>query len=91
MAEAVHADRSCAAAWGYLLACGSQVLRKQMGLGHRGAGLDWTSYNLLACRTDVSSGRTEAGMRRLRPLPAMVSQCCGGAAQSGLSLASVLV
>ena len=54
------------AAWpGHLLACGSQVLRKQVGLGHRGTGLDWTSYNLLACRTDVSSGRTEAGMRRL--------------------------
>ena len=91
MAEAVHAARSCAAAWGYLLACGSQVQRKQMGLGRRGTGLDWTSYNLLACRTDVSSGRTEAGMRRLKPLSVMVSQCCGGAAQSRLSLASVLV
>ena len=69
------------AAWpGHLLACGSQVLRKQVGLGRRGAGLDWTSYNLLACRTDVSSGRTEAGMRRLKPLSVMVSQCRGGAA-----------
>ena len=35
---------------------------------------------LLVLGTDVSSGRTEAGMRRLKPLPAMVSQCCGGAA-----------
>jgi hypothetical protein len=64
----------------HLLACGSQVQRKQVGLGHRGAGLDWTSYNLLACRTDVSSSRTEAGMRRLKPLSAMVSQSRGGAA-----------
>ena len=80
MAEAVHVARSCAAAWGYLLACESQVQRKQMGLGHRGAGLDWTSYNLLACRTDVSSGRTEAGMRRLKPSTIMVSQSRGGAA-----------
>lgn len=80
------------AAWpGHLLACGSQVQRKQMGLGHRGAGLDWTGYNLLACRTDVSSGRTEAGMRRLKPSTVMASQCRGGAAQSRLSLASVLV
>ena len=69
------------AAWpGHLLACGSQVQRKQVGLGRRGAGLDWTSYNLLACRTDGSSGRTEAGMRRLKTLSVMVSQCCGGAA-----------
>lgn len=51
----------------YLLACGSQVPRKQVGLGHRGAGLDWSSYNLLACRKSCSSGRTEAGMRRLKP------------------------
>ena len=63
-----------------LLACGSQVPRKQVGLGRRGAGLDWTSYNLLACRTDVSSGRTEAGMRRLKPSTVMASQCRGGAA-----------
>lgn len=56
------------AAWpGHPLACGSQAQRKQVGLGRRGAGLDWTGYNLLACRTDVSSGRTEAGMRRLKP------------------------
>ena len=69
------------AAWpGHLLACGSQVLRKQVGLGRRGAELDWTSYNLLACRTDVSSGRTEAGMRRLKPSTVMASQCRGGAA-----------
>ena len=69
------------AAWpGHLLACGSQVLRKQVDLGHRGTGLDWTSYNLLACRTDVSSDRTEAGMRRLKPLSVIVSQCRGGAA-----------
>ena len=27
------------------------------------------AINLLACRTDVSSGRTEAGMRRLKPKP----------------------
>ena len=79
-------------AWpGHLLACGSQVQRKQVGLGHRGAGLDWTSYNLLACRTDVSSGRTEVVMLRLKPLPAMASQSRGGAAQGRLSLASVLV
>ena len=80
------------AAWpGHLLACGSQVQRKQVGLGRRGAGLDWTSYNLLACRTDVSSGRTEAGMRRLKPLSVIVSQCRGGAAQNEFSLASALV
>ena len=71
---------SSAARPGHLLACGSQVLRKQVGLGHRGAGLDWTGYNLLACRTDGSSGRTEAGMRRLKPLSATVSQGRGGAA-----------
>ena len=52
---------------GHLLACGSQVQRKQVGLGHRGASLDWSSYNLLACRKSCSSGRTEAGMRRLKP------------------------
>ena len=69
------------AAWpGHLLACGSQVLRKQVGLGRRGTGLDWTSYNLLACRTDVSSDRTEAGMWRLKPLSVTVSQGRGGAA-----------
>ena len=69
------------AAWPeHLLACGRQVQRKQVGMGHRGAGLDWTSYNLLACRTDVSSGRTEAGMRRLKPSTVMTSQSRGGAA-----------
>ena len=80
------------AAWPrYLLACGSQVQRKQVGLGRRGAGLDWPGYNLLACRTGVSSGRTEAGMRRLKPFTVMTSQSRGSAAQSKLSLASVLV
>ena len=80
------------AAWpGHLLACGSQVQREQVGLGRRGAGLDWTGYNLLACRTDVSSGRTEAGMRRLKPSTVMASQSRSAAAQSRLSLASALV
>ena len=80
------------AAWpGHLLACGSQVQRKQVGLGRRGAGLDWTGYNLLVLGPDVSSGRTEAGMRRLKPSTVMASQCRGGAAQGRLSLASVLV
>ena len=37
---------------------------------------------LLVLGTDVSSGRTEAGMRRLKPQPlmAVASQCRGGAA-----------
>ena len=69
-----------AARLSYLLACGSQVQRKQVGLGRSSTELDWASYNLLACRTNVSSGRTEAGMRRLKPLSVMVSQCRGSAA-----------
>ena len=81
---------SSAARPGHLLARGSQVQRKQTPPGRRGTGLDWTSYNLLVLGPDVSSGRTEAVMRRLKPLSAMTSQCRGGAAQSRFSLASVL-
>lgn len=53
----------------YLLARGSQVQREQVAPDRRGAGLDWSSYNLLACRKSCSYGRTEVVMRRLNPRP----------------------